>query len=230
MKKFFFGVIVLGLMVVSLPSLAADIKPYNWTGFYVGINGGYSWGKTNWDYDGYTTKADHDIYGGMVGGTVGANLQLFTQQGLRPSLVGGIEVDFDWTDINGDGPCPNPRFRAESSIDSLVTVRGRLGLAFDRLFVYGTGGLAMGKVDVQTVDTWGSAIPPSGTPKNGEDEWRSGYVVGVGTEYAFWNKFSLKVEYQYFDLGRDKYKVDNNLPVKTVERGEFIRGGINYKF
>jgi len=47
---------------------------------------------------------------------------------------------------------------------------------------------------------------------------------------ASWKKFSLKVEYQYFDLGRDKYKVDNNLPVKTVERGEFVRGGINYKF
>ena len=66
MKQFFFGVVVLGLMVVSVPSLAADIKPYNWTGFYVGINGGYGWGKTNWDYDGFTTKADHTFTGGWL--------------------------------------------------------------------------------------------------------------------------------------------------------------------
>ena len=128
----------------------------------------------------------------MAGGTAGANLQLFTYQGRMPAIVVGIETDFDWTDFRGSGDCPNPRFRAETSIDALATVRGRLGLAFDRLFIYGTGGLAVGKVDVETVDTLGAAIPPSGTPNNGEDKWRAGYVVGVGAEYAFWHNFFLK--------------------------------------
>ncbi|MBN1142623.1 MAG: porin family protein [Deltaproteobacteria bacterium] len=230
MKQVFSGFVLLGLMVLSVPSLAADLKPYNWTGFYFGVNGGYGWGETDWDYAGTPTQADHEIYGVMAGGTAGANLQLLTYRGGRPAVVGGIEVDFDLADIDGSGPCPNPRFRAESSIDALATVRGRLGIAFDRLLVYGTGGLALGKVDVETFDTWGAAIPPSGTPKNGEDKWRSGYVAGVGVEYAFWKNISLKVEYQYYDLGKDKHKVDNNLPVDIVERGEFIRGGINYKF
>lgn len=229
MKKYIFGFIVLGLIAVTVPSMAADNKPYNWTGFYVGINGGYGWGETNWDYDnGY--KADHHINGGMAGGTAGANLQLFTYQGRMPAIVVGIETDFDWTDFRGSGDCPNPRFRAETSIDALATVRGRLGLAFDRLFIYGTGGLAVGKVDVETVDTLGAAIPPSGTPNNGEDKWRAGYVVGVGAEYAFWHNFSLKIEYQYYDLGKSIHSVDNDIPVSVVERGEIIRSGINYKF
>ncbi|APG24343.1 outer membrane protein [Syntrophotalea acetylenica] len=230
MKQVFFGFVVLGLMVVAVPSLAADIPAYNWSGFYVGINGGYGWGKTNWDYIGGTTKADHHVSGGMAGGTAGANLQLLSYQGKMPAVVGGIEIDFDWADFDGSGPCPNPRFRAESSIDALATLRGRLGLAFGRLLIYGTGGLAVGKVDVDTVDTEGAAIPPSGTPKNGEDKWRAGYVVGAGAEYALWKNFSLKVEYQYYDLGKSRHKVDNDLPVYAGARGEFIRGGINYKF
>ena len=45
MKKYIFGFIVLGLIAVTVPSMAADNKPYNWTGFYVGINGGYGWGR-----------------------------------------------------------------------------------------------------------------------------------------------------------------------------------------
>jgi len=230
MNRFFFGLIVIGLIATAAPSIAADTSPYNWSGFYVGINGGYGWGKTNWEYINGGAKADHHINGGMAGGTAGANLQIFTYQGGLSAIVAGIETDFDWTDFRGSGDCPNPRFQAKSSIDALATVRGRLGLAFDRLLIYGTGGLALGLVDVNTVDTLGAAIPPSGTPKNGEDKWRTGYVVGAGVEYAFWKNFSLKVEYQYYDLGKSTHKVDNDLPVRVGERGEFIRGGINYKF
>jgi outer membrane immunogenic protein len=230
MKKTIFGFVVFALLTVTAPSMAADSMPYNWTGFYAGINGGYGWGETQWDYASATTKADHHVNGGMVGGTVGANMQFFASQGGIPAVVGGIESDFDWADLGGDGACPNPRFRAKSSIDALATVRGRLGLAFDRLFIYGTGGLAVAKTDVETVDTWGAAIPPSGTAKNGEGKWKAGYVMGVGVEYAAWKNLSLKVEYQYYDLGKSTYHVDNDLPVRAGVRGDIIRTGVNYAF
>ncbi|ABL00826.1 outer membrane protein [Pelobacter propionicus] len=230
MKMNFIGLVVLGLIALAVPSLAADNAPHNWTGFYAGINGGYGWGETQWDYVGSTGKADHHINGGLIGGTMGANLQFFAYQGGIPAVVGGVESDFDWADLGDDGPCPNPRFRAKSSIDALATVRGRLGLAFDRLFIFGTGGLAVAKTDVETVDTWGTSVPPSGTAKNGEGKWKTGYVVGVGAEYAVWKNLSFKVEYQYYDLGRSTYRVDNDIPVKAGVRGDIIRTGINYTF
>jgi outer membrane immunogenic protein len=41
------------------------IPPYTWSGFYIGVNGGGSWGRSNWDTAG----------GILVGGTVGYNYQ-----------------------------------------------------------------------------------------------------------------------------------------------------------
>ncbi len=222
--------VVLALIAVTVPSMAADNRPNDWTGFYAGINGGYGWGETEWIYSGFTSRADHHIKGGMVGGTAGANLQVLSSRSGIPAFVGGIETDFDWTDMSGSNPCPNPVFQAKSSLDALATVRGRIGLAFDRLLIYGTGGLAVGKVNVETVDTLGRAIPNSGTPKNGEDKWRVGYVVGFGAEYAFSKNLSIKVENHYYGLGQSIHHVDNNLPVSSGERGTIIRSGINYKF
>ena len=230
MKKIFSVIVVLTLIALAVPSMAEDKKPYNWTGFYIGINGGYGWGDTNWN-DSDAGKVNHAHHGGMVGGTAGANLQLLASPGGIPAVVGGIETDFDWSDMDGSRYYPTlPILRAESSIDALATVRGRLGLAFDRLLVFGTGGLAVAKVNIETVYPSGFAVPPSDTPRNGKGKWDTGYVVGAGAEYAFWNNLSLKVEYQYYDLGHRKYKVDFDIPVRAGERGSIVRSGINYKF
>jgi hypothetical protein len=64
---------------------------YNWTGLYMGVNGGYGWGTTNWSALG----SSFDVSGGLFGGQVGYNRQ-FGQ------FVYGVEGDVDWTDIKGN--------------------------------------------------------------------------------------------------------------------------------
>ena len=65
---------------------------YNWTGLYLGINGGYAWGSSRWS--GYANNADPS--GVMVGGTIGYNWQA-----LGSPWVFGLEGDIDWTNIKG---------------------------------------------------------------------------------------------------------------------------------
>ena len=67
----------------------AFVPVYNWTGFYIGINGGGAWGDSKWD-----SVGTFDVSGGMIGGTVGYNWQI-------AQWVFGLEGDIDWTNING---------------------------------------------------------------------------------------------------------------------------------
>ena len=238
MKKAFWGIVVFVLFAGTGPAMAADAqspssdsKTYNWTGFYVGLNGGYGWGDTDWSYQPSAPgpQPNHTINGGVIGGTAGANLQLLSSPGGIPALVGGIEADFDWADMGGGTACPNGDFRCKSNIEEISTLRGRIGLAFDRFFIFGTAGLAVGNVNVETVNTAGNS-PPSGTPTNGENSWRTGFAVGVGGEYALCNKMSLKLEYLHYDLGSHNYSVDFSTQVRAGERGDLARAGLNYKF
>ena len=115
------------------PAKAPAFVPvaYNWTGFYLGINGGYGWGSSHWS--GFGDSAEPS--GGMVGGTAGYNWQ-----GLGSPWVFGLEGDIDWTNIKGSFTsvaCPTG---CETKNNWLGTVRGRLGYALDRVMPYVTGG------------------------------------------------------------------------------------------
>ena len=97
---------------------------YNWSGLYIGINGGYGWGNT--DVNGpFAAGSGHDINGGLVGGTLGYNWQ-FNQ------LVFGIEGDLDWMNIKGTGLCGGGVTTCTTDGRWLGTVRGRLGYAMGR--------------------------------------------------------------------------------------------------
>ena len=99
------GTAALALLAASYSAQAADIpRPvykgvrsvvayYNWTGFYVGINGGYMWGKTEFTGVGGGTFSTSPN-GWLVGGTVGFNYQV-------GSWVLGFEGDYNWVDLDG---------------------------------------------------------------------------------------------------------------------------------
>ena len=131
----------------------ADYVPVNnWTGFYIGINGGGAWGDSKW-----TSIGTFDVTGGMVGGTVGYNWQL-TQ------WVFGLEGDVDWTNINGtsNAVCSAG---CTTSNSWLATVRGRIGYAFDRFLPYITGGLAIGDIKASQPGFPAATTPtPAGQP------------------------------------------------------------------
>jgi len=178
---------------------------YNWTGFYIGVNGGYAWGTSNWS----TLPSSFDVNGGLVGGTIGYNWQ-FGQ------FVYGLEGDGDWTDIRGSsGFARCSSFNCETKNDFLSTVRGRVGFAADRVMPYVTGGLAIG--DIRT----------SGPAFAGVDQTNAGWTVGGGVEFALPANWTAKVEYLYVDLGN----VTNSPGFGNVNfTTNVVRGGINYRF
>ena len=142
----------------------------------------------------------------------------------------GAEADWDWANIKGSAPCPNPAFSCNSKIDSIGTLRGRAGYAMNEWLFFATGGLAWDHARIETVNNAGTATPTSGTATNGETKWNTGWTVGGGVEWGFLQNWSLKVEYLYADFGTHRYTVDNSLAVDSRQTENIVRAGINYRF
>jgi outer membrane immunogenic protein len=185
------------------------VPPYNWTGAYIGINGGYGFGRSKWN----GLPASFDVNGGMAGGQLGYNWQ-FGQ------FVYGIEGDGDWTDLRGAANRVNCIAGCMTKNDFLSTARVRLGIAADRFLPYVTGGLAVGDIKA---DVPGFA---------GVDKTNAGWTAGAGLEYAITRNWSAKAEYLYVDLGHANcgmlcgLPAGNNVNLMT----NVVRGGINYHF
>jgi len=219
-------------LVAGGQALAADLPPpppaprapatyvpttvpvYNWSGIYIGLNGGYGFGTSNWTDPVAGATGNFDTNGWLAGGTVGANYQFWG------GTVLGVEGDWDWSNLNGTttslpacgvGGC-------ETQADWLSTVRGRAGWAFDRVLVYGTGGVAFAPVQAGL----------SGGPTQSNTE--VGWTAGAGLEFAFAPNWTAKAEYLYVDLGNSNCTTDcfGNTSVKFTEN--IIRAGINFKF
>jgi outer membrane immunogenic protein len=120
---------------------APAIAPcYNWTGVYIGVNGGGGWGASRFDFSRLgTTTGDFNTSGGLVGGTIGFNWQ-------TSNLVFGVEGDGDWANIQGSSACPIATFTCGASDSWLATARARLGMVDNQWLFYLTGGDAFGDV------------------------------------------------------------------------------------
>jgi len=224
MKRFVVACVGL-LALVAGSASAADLPPryaqpyrapvyaalYNWTGFYVGINGGGGWGRSQWD-----GVDKFDVSGGLIGATIGYNWQ-FNQ------FVVGAEGDIDWTNISGTTTtlCP-PGCRTRNHW--LATVRGRAGYAFDRFLPYITAGLAVG--DIQGAIPSITFLFPGGSVTN------VGWTVGAGLELGLISNVSVKAEYLYVDLGTFNCGLNCGLaPNGNVSfNANLFRGGLNIRF
>ncbi len=189
----------------------AIVPVYNWTGGYIGINGGYGWGTSDWGVFGGSA----DPSGGTVGLTLGYNWQ-----SLGTPWVFGVEADINWADFKGgftSAACP---FGCSTQTDWFGTVRGRIGYAVDRVMPYVTGGLAFGDV--------GANI--NGFAASGDTNF--GWTVGAGLEGALAPNWTAKIEYLYMDLGGVNCgallcgPVASNIDFTT----HIVRAGLNYKF
>ena len=190
----------------AMPTKAAPMynAPYNWTGVYVGINGGGGWGRS--DFSGALAGSNFRTSGGMVGGTLGYNYQV-------GQTVFGVETDLDWSNVKGSATCA-VGVVCETRNNWLGTARGRIGYAFDRVMPYVTGGLAYGGVK-NTVTGAGDTTST-----------KAGYALGGGMEAAISGPWTAKVEYLYADLGR------TSAPLGTDARfyEHTVRAGLNYRF
>jgi outer membrane immunogenic protein len=224
--------------MAAAPAYKAPPPPvFTWTGFYGGIHAGGGWGTKHW-YNQFTgvpglaglDVGSHHVRGGLAGGQVGFNYQV-------GYWVLGVEAQGSWAELTGDntnlvfvlGPS---NIINNSKVTSLASVGGRVGYAFDRVLPYVTGGAAWAH------DKYSTTTVASSTPFATGSDNRTGWVAGVGVEYAFWNNLSLKLEYNYYDFGRDRVAL--SCPTVCGAAGRFdqdivqqintVKLGLNYRF
>jgi outer membrane immunogenic protein len=174
---------------------------YNWTGLYVGVHAGGGWADLGVG----------DTGSGFIGGgQIGYNYQI-------NQWVWGLEADVSGSGIKNNLATFGPT-TADFNWNSLVTLTPRLGYAFDSWLVYGKVGGAWADVSVSINGPFGFGSSAGGTA--------SGWVAGVGAEYAFRNNWSAKIEYNHFDFGSDggTFITGNSVTLDAV------KAGVNYRF
>ena len=212
------------------------VLPYNWTGFYIGLNLGGSWGRQENSLvttAGTTAVSNNDhVNGAIGGGQIGYNWQV-------DRWVLGIEADFQGSGQKGDDNffltarnpnllvIPSTAVAFTDELDWFGTVRGRVGYAFDRWLPYFTGGWAFGHGEISGTTTIGAT-----TTSFSASQDYSGWTIGGGVEWAYANHWSAKLEYLYIDFGDGP-----TVPVSTTLNmvsgkltDNIVRAGVNYKF
>ncbi len=247
----------LALALLSTTAFAADlpsrrappryappppIPVFTWTGFYVGAQAGYEFGRSNAfafaTANGAGLAANAASKDGVIGG--GHVGYLFSTQslpvvgsffgqngafGFGTGGVFGIEGDVDGSSGRANyalgGFSENSRDQIQGSI------RGRLGIAFDRALFYATGGAAFGSLQNTYVNGFNGAF-------DSFSRTRVGYTVGGGIEYAFTNNMSVRVEYRYTDYGRYTNILaassGGGIGVVQRETNNRVQAGFSYKF
>jgi outer membrane immunogenic protein len=228
------------LKVKALPYAAPVAVPGNWSGFYAGLNAGYSVGDDRSTFQtfvnpviGFDNLESYKISpaGFLGGGQLGYNWQT----GI---WVYGLETDIQGTaqrDVVCVQTCNIGGFFSGTVTQQLPwfgTARGRVGVAVDRSLIYVTGGLAYGQVQTSAVqiDGAGTAVAVS------NNKTRSGWTLGGGIESALIGNWTAKVEYLYVDLGSqtlssvDAFGPPGAIAVTADTRDHIVRAGLNYRF
>jgi outer membrane immunogenic protein len=209
---------------VKAAPFAVVAPAYNWTGLYIGIEGGGVWSRSrhvNADTPNQGLEiASFNANGGLFGGTVGFNYQ------TGPAVF-GIEGDWSWANVNGGAVVNAPfnqTFRDETQERSLATIRGRIGYAWDRWLVFATGGVAFANVESRQF-----------SPAIGQTDSKTmtGGVFGVGLEAALWQNWSVKLEYLYVNFATSRFFDPPNFCCVRTDvslSNNILRAGLNYKF
>jgi opacity protein-like surface antigen len=210
---------------VKAPMNAAPTEGYDWSGPYVGLSAGSTWGVTHWAIQG--TTANPDNAGGLVGGQAGYNFQ-------NGRFVWGIEGDAGWSNARGTAACVQPLiYSCEDEVGALGSVTGRFGYTWGRALFYGKGGWAFGEVtarrSVNFVDP-GVASAPAAVAAAQSTNWENGWTVGVGMEYALTDRWSAKAEYMHYEFPQYAFTVAQGATANATTAGDTVRIGVNYHF
>lgn len=256
-------------MAADLPSRTAPVYApplppvFTWSGGYIGINAGYAFdyssrfnttnGLGGVGAQGVPTSRPATVRVNSDGFTAGGQIGYNYQFGAGNGILVGFEADAAYTDLgqtnnylaaNGNGDVS----RFHTSMDFLGTVRGRVGYAFDRVLVFGTGGFAYGDVETRARFFGANGLT---NYIGGRSDLQTGYTYGGGIEYAvptgsflqtlnFFHSsaVTIKAEYLHYDLGSQRYAVaatglngsSNAYSQREKTDGNLARIGLNYKF
>ncbi len=208
MKKFWLTSVGLVALGMAAPASAADlaarpytkappapvIAVYDWTGFYIGINGGGGSSHKCWDFVDPVTgllsrEGCHNATGGTVGGQIGYRWQ-------SANWVFGIEGQGNWADFSGSNTSVlfAPDFN-RSRIDAFGLLTGQVGYAWNNVLFYVKGGAAV------TGDKYDAFSGVTGGLLASANETRWGGTVGAGLEFGFAQNWSVGVEYDHLFMG-----------------------------
>ena len=240
----------------ALPSSLAA-SPFNWEGFYVGAQAGYGWSTAKTTIVG-DSIANSLVAGGAlmseykVGGGGGAGGLHMGHNWQLGAVVLGAEVDAGAMKIgkarsarliNPDSIgwyAPGSQFDSRASLSGQwqSTIRARVGVAFDRLLVYATGGGALANLNLKgsVARTYPVGWRTWATWNTGGSTTEAGYVVGAGAEYAMTTNLLVRVEGLYSDFGKvrdviyptsfERWRAERSTPLQVTT----FRGGLSYKF
>jgi outer membrane immunogenic protein len=211
MKTLLLGVVGLMTIGAAAPASAADLaaRPYtkappmiaaiyDWSGFYIGIDGGGGSSRKCWDINnslGATVapavrEGCHDATGGLVGGQIGYRWQ-------SANFVFGVEAQGDWADLKGSSTSqfflPPGSFTNQSKINAIGLFTGQVGYAWNNVLWYVKGGAAV------TDDKYKGLL--GGVVVDQASETRWGGAVGTGVEVGFAPNWSVGVEYDHLFMG-----------------------------
>jgi outer membrane immunogenic protein len=241
MRKFLLGTVgLIALLGVAAPASAADLAPrpytkapppvvapiYDWTGFYIGANGGWAQSHNCVDFILVTDFADgcRDRSGGVVGGQLGYRWQI-------NQFVFGVEAQGDWADLsNTRVSLINPLFSTRTKTDGIGLFTGQIGYAWNASLFYFKGGAAVTSNRFSILDTLTS------TELAAASSTRWGGTVGVGWEYGFAPNWSAGVEYDhlFMDNSNNSFSVANPIVAGALNRisqdVDMVTLRVNYRF
>lgn len=224
----------LGGSIKDEPVYVAPPAPI-WTGFYIGVNGGYGFQgddriglRTNTNF--FATADRFTMDGFFGGGQVGYNMR-------SGNTVYGLEADIQLSEI-GDKIGPvlavpgGAVVTGKSDVNWFSTVRGRLGYAMGPTLLYATGGVAFAGIDYNV-----TAVAGGSTAVMKNDEIQVGWTAGAGVEHALDSRWSAKLEYMYVDFGSTSVtgpvvpaqRVITSVTTEESPNFHTVRAGLNYK-
>lgn len=229
---------------VAIDPAYAAVRPVagnNWSGGYIGVQGGYAWGGKQWP-DVAGAPASYNTDGWLAGGSIGANAQ-------AGSLVFGVEGEILGTGIKGSQTVSFPGFNAatqtniyDSKIDWLALATARAGfIVGSNLMLYGKGGVAIAQ---ETHSVNFTQTGPAAAGSFSGKAVHTGVVAGAGAEYAIAPNWSVKAEYDYVRMFQQAvmmtgiatggvFGAGTALPVpinKLNQDLHLVKFGVNYHF
>ena len=253
-----------GAFAADLPSTKGEPvyappppPPPTWTGFYIGVNGGYGGDRFVYPFDGYASfgegegattvsgngNANITSSGFLAGGQIGYNWEF-----PASNFVLGGEADIDWSSIRGQlgaslnagagGGGISASAYAGTHLQYLGTARVRLGYAFGNLLPYITGGFAYGQTSSYYNVSY-STPGPSGDFGASAQHFQTGWTAGAGLEYQITPNLLFKTEYLYvslspatlYSIGGDIGETGSyNFNLRERTTVNIVRAGLNYRF